>query len=155
MAGCTEPSWKQLSRNNEGSGIWAEVGEEECTSKEKHKNNISLTDFTIMIVKSGNGDQDNSQESETHDLDAPSPKSINQKDCTKVSRNCGAYGKDSLQLSYMVSLLKRVEGIKFVGEVGFVYTRLGEVAAVEDNVEEEPRSCAGEEISAMTTEEML
>src|SRR5688572_8321965 len=114
MAGCTEPSWKQLSRNNEGSGIWAEVGEEECKSIKEHKTNISLTDFAIMIVRSGNGDHDNSQESETHDLDAPSPNSIDEKDCKKVSRNCGAYGNDPLQLSYMVSLLKRVEGIKFV-----------------------------------------
>lgn len=108
------------------------------------------------VVGDGDDNVANGHEQKSQDLDSDSTKAIDEEDGDPVARNGGTDSDDGLESGFIEGLMVNViGGILVVGKELGVDFGLEEVAAVEDNVDKEPRGGACKEVSAMATKELV
>lgn len=105
----------------------------------------------------GDGDEEIAEghEEKSEDLDGDSAETVDEKDGDPVARNGGTDGDDGLESGFVEGLTVDVDGF-LVGrkELGVDFG-LEEVAAVEDDVDEEPGGGTGKEIAAMAAKKLV
>lgn len=108
----------------------------------------------IHVVGNPNGEIDNGHDEEAHDLDSDSSNPVDEIDSEPITGNGGTDGNDSLEPCNIKNVFEGVD-IVFVFEIALVDLRLEEVAAVENDVHQQPGGATGEEVAAMAAEEFL
>lgn len=96
--------------------------------------------FPERVVGDGDDNVTNSHEQKSYDLDSDSTKAIDEEDGDPVARNGGTDSYDGLESGLIEGLMINViGGILVVGKELGVDFGLEEIAAVEHNVDQEPR----------------